>query len=443
MYHQFRYALLLLTLALFGFALLTYSQDTIEQPNEEPNFAGQLNEEPNSSETQLKNLEDRLDVLQRQLNATNAFFDDLENPSINWFQTFVIIFLALVILVFAVVIFLRLRMIQQQYRSSDERAQGLQRELNDRMEGLQKSLISVRQIGINNTEKLNEVESKQSLISDEQESIHNAITEIRGHIDNVKLNLPNLESDRETDSTIDSQSEVESTIQKTQARIEELARAYRNGEPIDLDDIETPTPSQNVLMVLNWMARAIEEWITELEQSSAANPDLIQTLRYAEQTIKDKLKTIRGESSPSPRLLDLGIDVDTDIGLNQIQYQGNVHVARFAGRLLGYEEGREVDTAEYDHFLRQFIKDRLVNGTARFVPFDQLSEQVDKFLQFVGYEVVPIQIGTTKVDSRLHEIQGSQQIGVESGTIVEVVLPGLRRKTDGEIVQKPVVIRGE
>ena len=54
MYHQFRYALLLLTLALFGFALLTYSQDTIEQPNEEPNFAGQLNEEPNSSETQLK-----------------------------------------------------------------------------------------------------------------------------------------------------------------------------------------------------------------------------------------------------------------------------------------------------------------------------------------------------------------------------------------------------
>ena len=215
-------------------------------------------------------MEDRLDVLQRQLNATNAFFDDLENPSINWFQTFVIIFLALVILVFAVVIFLRLRMIQQQYRSSDERAQGLQRELNDRMEGLQKSLISVRQIGINNTEKLNEVESKQSLISDEQESIHNAITEIRGHIDNVKLNLPNLESDRETDSTIDSQSEVESTIQKTQARIEELARAYRNGEPIDLDDIETPTPSQNVLMVLNWMARAIEEWITELEQSSAA-----------------------------------------------------------------------------------------------------------------------------------------------------------------------------
>ena len=135
--------------------------------------------------------------------------------------------------------------------------------------------------------------------------------------------------------------------------------------------------------------------------------------------------------------------MDTDIGLNQIQYQGNVHVARFAGRLLGYEEGREVDTAEYDHFLRQFIKDRLVNGTARFVPFDQLSEQVDKFLQFVGYEVVPIQIGTTKADSRLHEIQGSQQIGVESGTIVEVVLPGLRRKTDGEIVQKPVVIRGE
>ena len=113
------------------------------------------------------------------------------------------------------------------------------------------------------------------------------------------------------------------------------------------------------------------------------------------------------------------------------------------GCCLGYEQGREVDLAAYDEFILQFIKDRLFNGVARFVPFDQLPEQLDRFLQFVGYEVVPIEIGKTKVDARMHEIQGSRQTGVEPGTIAEVVLPGLQRKTDGEIVQKPVVIRGE
>ena len=80
---------------------------------------------------------------------------------------------------------------------------------------------------------------------------------------------------------------------------------------------------------------------------------------------------------------------------------------------------------------------------ARFFSFDKLPKQLDEFLQFVGYEVVPIEIGKTKADARVHEIQGSRQTGGESGTIVEVILPGLQRKGDGEILQKPVVIRGE
>ena len=32
---------------------------------------------------------------------------------------------------------------------------------------------------------------------------------------------------------------------------------------------------------------------------------------------------------------------------------------------------------------------------------------------------------------------------VETGTIAEVILPGLQRMDNSEIVQKPVVIRGE
>ena len=80
---------------------------------------------------------------------------------------------------------------------------------------------------------------------------------------------------------------------------------------------------------------------------------------------------------------------------------------------------------------------------SRFVPFDQLPEQLEQCLQLVGYEIVPIEIGKTQADARVHDIQGSRQTDVVSGTVVEVILPGLRRKIDGEIIQKPVVIRGE
>ena len=64
-------------------------------------------------------------------------------------------------------------------------------------------------------------------------------------------------------------------------------------------------------------------------------------------------------------------------------------------------------------------------------------------MQLVGYEVVPIEIGKTRADARMHEVQDSRQTNAEPGTVVEVVLPGLQRIDDGEIIQKPVVIRGE
>ena len=38
MHHQFRYTLLFIVLALFGFTSLGYSQDFIEQPNGKPSF---------------------------------------------------------------------------------------------------------------------------------------------------------------------------------------------------------------------------------------------------------------------------------------------------------------------------------------------------------------------------------------------------------------------
>jgi hypothetical protein len=244
--------------------------------------------------------------------------------------------------------------------------------------------------------------------------------------------------------SIDYQHNAETIVQETWERIAELARTYKDGEAIDFVDIENPTPSQKVLWMLNWVAGTIRKWKNELEQCGGTDRNLINTLTYGEQAIKERLRAIRGDSTPAPNQPELETDINTDTGLNEIQNKCNLDVARFEGRLFGYEERCEIDDLEqYNQFIPQFIKDRLFNGVARFLSFEQLPEHLDHCLQLVGYEVVPTEIGKTKADARLHDIQASRQTGVDPGTIVEVILPGLRRKVNGEIVQKPVVIRGE
>ena len=242
---------------------------------------------------------------------------------------------------------------------------------------------------------------------------------------------------------IEHQREADTIVQEAQKQIEQLARTYKDGEAIDFVNIENPTPSQKTLMILNWIVCTIEDWVVELEQSGTANPDLIQTLGFANQTVKDKLKEVRGAAPPLPEPLNPDTDVSTDTAYNELQNKCTVYVARYEGLLVGYQLGCQIAETEYNQFIPQFIKDRLFNGIARFLSVEQFPEHLDRCLQLVDYEVVPIETGETKADARLHDIQASRQTGVTPGTIVEVIVPGLRRKADGQIIQKPVVIRGE
>ena len=233
------------------------------------------------------------------------------------------------------------------------------------------------------------------------------------------------------------QREAEEAIRDAQKQVMELVRNYRDGEPIDLDNVFTSTPSQKVLLNLNTIARDLCQSTSELKQGGQT--DLLQTLTYAEKAIKDKLKTIRGETIPSPKTLDLPTDVSTDTEVTRIRNECADYVVKYEEIIRSYELEREVDTS----ICEQFIKNQLFNNLARFMSSDALSEKLDKFLQLVDLEIVPIKIGETQADSRLHDIQGSKQTGVERGTIAEVIQPGLMKKSDSAIVQKPVVIRGE
>ena len=233
------------------------------------------------------------------------------------------------------------------------------------------------------------------------------------------------------------QREAEEAIRNARQQVMELARNYRNGEPIDLDNIFTSTPSQKALLNLNTIARDLCQWISELRQTDQT--DLLQTLSYAEQTIKDKLKTIRGENIPPPKTLDLPADVSTNTAVNRIRNECADYVAKFEGILRSYELEREVDTS----ICEQFIQNQLFNNLTRYILSDSISEKLDKFLQLVDLEIVPIEIGITQVDSRVHDIQGSEQTGVKRETIAEIIKPGLKKRSNGASVQKPVVIRGE
>lgn len=244
--------------------------------------------------------------------------------------------------------------------------------------------------------------------------------------------------------SIDYQKEAKITLQETCEKIRELACVYKNGEAIDFVNIKNPTPSQNVPLILNLIGNTIRKWKDELEQHNETNPDLIDTLTYSEQCIKEKLKVIRGDITPMPDPLELQTDVNTDAELNEIQDKCSNYVAWFEGRLFGYEERVKISNLEeYNQFIPQFIKDRLFNGTVRFFQSEKMPKQLGELLDLIGYEVVPIEMGKTQADARIHDIHTSRQTSGESGTVVEVILPGLRRIADGEIVQKPVVIRGE
>ena len=440
-----------LVLTLFGITSLAYSQGDVEQSNgdtkideqsqekqtnEEQPTAEKTDEEPNSLESQVNNQGERIGNLESRLNV-------LEIPQDNPLQTIVLIFGGLIILAFAIFIFLGMWMNKQLLNRLGEKERSWQQKFNESQQQLNGRLQPIIKQGIDMTQKLEKIESNRSRISQKQEQFLSNLDKLESRINDIGSNILSVEPEPETDSIIDYQPEVALFIEDAQDRLEELSHAYTNGEPIDLGEIENPSPSQKAILLLNSLARDLHLWKTELEQSGQADSNLIDTLTYRETDIRDKLNEIRGESTPTPKTLDIPTDINTDAELNAFQNQCDVHVARYEGILLGFEQGREVDLAACDEFILQFIKDRLFNGVARFVPFDKLPEQLDRFLQFVGYEVVPIEIGKTKVDARMHEIQGSRQTGVEPGTIAEVVLPGLQRKTDGEIVQKPVVIRGE
>lgn len=392
--HRLKCAAMLIAFILFGLASFGYAQDDAELSTAEP------------------------------------------NPVTAWFWEFLVILGVSIIL--AALVFLGFLTVRQQKALEKEKKEWnatshqLRQDLTQRLERVEK-------VGRDNASELKETR-------EEQANLRNTLAQTNTRLHNLAAASQDAASDEGTEDTLRIYwREAETAVRDAQERVSVLARAYREGQPIELGELETPTPSQTVLGVLNMLASDIGKWRTEVGQSGKAHPELVDVLTYREADITARLQAIRGESPPSPPPFSVETAPKTELELNDIRNACTAYVAQFQSMLIGYELGREVevDVDEYNTFFPQFTADRLFNSVARCMPFEELSQRMNKFLHLVGYEIVPIEVGYTKADSRVHEIQGSRQTGDEPGTIVEVVLPGLQRIADGTIVQKPVVIRGE
>ena len=365
------------------------------------------------------------------------------SESLLWIVLIVLVILAIL----ALVVFFVVKMVRR-WKAMWQKTQVLSTDINHLTHELNGKLDTIQKISIGNANKFKEIESIQASVQKDQESIQFDIGQIRNYISQVSTYLEELNSNRSVDVddtgvSIDYPLEVEKAVQSAKNRVLKIAKAYENGEPIELVGVDSPTPSQNVLIILNSMAYDLGEWKAEIEQSATANSEFVDILTNAESDIRDRLKRIRSESPISPIPLDVKTDVNTEIELNHIRNQCITYAAYFEGVLTGYELTYKVDEEEYNQFIPQFIRYRLFNEVADFVPFEDLPKKMERFLRFLDYEVVPIEIEITKADSHVHDIRESRQSSGEPGTVIEIVSPGLRRITNGEIVQKPVVIRGE
>ena len=269
--HQFRYVLFILALILIGVTLRVYSQEAPEQSNDEPNPIEQTAEIPNRFEKRVTKLEKEFTDLQLR-------YDDLVGALDNPTQMYTMISGAVIVLGFAVVIFLVMRKVQRLQSELDASEQLVKDRFNTSEQRWEGQLKHIRQRGKDNVEKIEEMVSNYSTIPNKQKDLQNTLSKLGNRLDGLELTLVNLDLDKVPDKTIveqpqvDDQLQLEEIIQEARAKVESLARTYENGEPIDWIDVEDLTPSQITLQILNWMARSIEDWKNDLEQSGTANP---------------------------------------------------------------------------------------------------------------------------------------------------------------------------
>ena len=231
-----------------------------------------------------------------------------------------------------------------------------------------------------------------------------------------------------------------------QGKLSKLEKDYNEGYGLNLIDWapETLCEEETAMFLLNLMVNEITAWQKEAERGTPDSEQLVETLTDVKRQLKQTLKQTRGISTPSPTLFpDLLAENASD--LEKIQSECDAYLQRFMKKLTEQERkhASKIEVIVFKKFLIEFVRDFLFVEIAKSARGNALPKRLTWFLDLVDSEVIPIEIGKTKVSSNHHRVKGACSSEFVSGTIVEVVTPGLRSKDGKRVSQMAVVIEAE
>ena len=231
-----------------------------------------------------------------------------------------------------------------------------------------------------------------------------------------------------------------------QDQLAKLERDYNEGYGFNLLnwDLDTLNEAEIAILLLNLMVNEVITWQKETGRPTPETEELVQTLADVDTRLRQTLKQTRGASTPAPTLFpDLLAENERD--LEKIQNECDAYLHRFASKLTEQEKNHatKIEVLIFKKFLIEFIRDYLFVEVAKSTQGNELPERLDWFLDLVNSEVIPIEVGKTKVSPKHHKVKGACASEFESGTIVEVVTHGLQSKDGKRINHMAVVIEAE
>lgn len=231
-----------------------------------------------------------------------------------------------------------------------------------------------------------------------------------------------------------------------QDQLAKLERDYNEGYGLNLFnwELDTLNEAEIAILLLNLMVNEVIVWQKETGRPTPETEALVQTLADVDTRLRQTLKQTRGASTPAPTLFpDLLAENERD--LEKIQNECDAYLQRFTSKLTEQEKNHatKIEVLIFKKFLIEFIRDYLFVEVAKSTQGNELPERLDWFLDIVNSEVIPIEVGKTKVSPKHHKVKGACASEFEAGTIVEVVTHGLQSKDGKRINHMAVVIEAE
>ena len=231
-----------------------------------------------------------------------------------------------------------------------------------------------------------------------------------------------------------------------QDELAKLERDYNEGYGLNLVDwdMDTLSESEIAILLLNLMVSEVIAWRKETGRATPETEQLVQVLDEVDTRLRRTLKQTRGVATPAPTLFpDLLAESKRD--LEKIQNECDAYLQRFSSKLIEQEEkhAEKIEVLIFKKFLIEFIRDFLFVEVVESTQGNALPKRLNWFLDLVDSEVIPIEVGETKVSPKYHKVKGARACEFETGTIVEVVKAGLQSKDGKRVSQMAVVIEAE